>query len=399
MVAPRPPRDWQPSFRARDADLERSWDAVRHAHFPRVHYFLATSPIHMEHKLRMSEAQVLEAVVRGAAHLRALGCADIEFSAEDATRTDPGFLMEVLSAAIEAGATTINIPDTTGWALPHEFGDLIARVRREVRGADRVVISTHCQNDLGLSTANSLAGAHAGARQIEGTINGIGERAGNASLEEVIMAVRLRGDTQLGGLWTGANPVYIAPTSKMVMDFSGMPVQPHKAIVGANAFAHESGIHQDGMLKSRDTYEIMTPESVGIVRADPAGLVLGKHSGRHALATRLRQLGVQLDDTQINDVFKRFKDVADKKKVWVLWWGGGGGGFWGEGCLREERREIGLVRGSERGRRGGCMHQPGRRNTPYPQHHTVWHAPTDLMKPSSANPPTALPASHAEPDG
>ncbi|KDD73024.1 HMGL-like protein, partial [Helicosporidium sp. ATCC 50920] len=300
--------------RCREPDLERSWDAVRHARLPRVHYFIATSPIHMEYKLRMSKDQVLRAAVRGAEHLRSLGCRDIEFSAEDATRSDPDFLVDVLSAAIEAGATTVNIPDTTGWALPQEFGGLIELLRRRVRGAKDVVFSTHCQNDLGLSTANSLAGAAAGARQVEGTINGIGERAGNASLEEIVMAIALRGEEQLGGLWTGARPVHIAPTSKMVCDFSGMAIQPHKAIVGANAFAHESGIHQDGMLKNRGTYEIMTPESVGIVRADPAGLVMGKHSGRHALVTRLHQLGVNLADEQIDDVFKRFKDVADKKK-------------------------------------------------------------------------------------
>ena len=301
--------------RSREPDIERAWEAVRHARHPRVHIFLATSPIHMEHKLRMSRDQVLRQAVESVAFCRALGCPDVEFSPEDATRSEPAFLYEVLREVIRAGATTINIPDTTGWALPHEYGAFIADLRRSVEGAEGVVFSTHCQNDLGLSTANSLAGAQGGARQVECTINGIGERAGNASLEEVVMASALRGADQLGGLRTGIDAVHLAPTSKMVSDYSGMPVQPHKAIVGANAFAHESGIHQDGMLKSRDTYEIMTPESIGLVRAQGVGLVLGKHSGRHALATRLKELGfADLPSERVNDIFRRFKDLADKKK-------------------------------------------------------------------------------------
>ena len=301
--------------RTKPTDLERAWDAVKGAVRPRVHTFIATSTIHMEHKLKMTPDQVVEAAVTAVKHLKKLGCDDIEFSPEDAGRSDPAFLRRVLAAVIEAGATTLNIPDTTGWNLPHEFGGLIHDLKTNVPGADRVVFSTHCQNDLGLATANSLAGAAGGARQIECTINGIGERAGNASLEEVVMAIAKRGDEQLGGLWTGVHPVHITATSRMVIDYSGMPVQPHKAIVGANAFAHESGIHQDGMLKSKDTYEIISPEEIGLLRAaDDAGIVLGKHSGRNALRTRLQQLGFDLAPEALDDFFKRFKELADTRK-------------------------------------------------------------------------------------
>ncbi len=302
--------------RTREADLTAAWEAVRSARRPRVHTFIATSKIHMEAKLRMTPAQVTKAAVDAVRFLRAAGCEDIEFSPEDAGRSDPAFLYDILGEVILAGATTLNIPDTTGWCLPHEFGELIAKIRANTPGAENVVISTHCQNDLGLSTANSLAGAVGGARQIECTINGIGERAGNASLEEVVMALALRGGERMGGLWTGVRPVHIASTSKMVSDYTGMLVQPHKAIVGANAFAHESGIHQDGMLKSRDTYEIMSPETIGLSRGEgEAGIVLGKHSGRHALATRLEALGYPLGKEALNDVFVRFKALADKKKA------------------------------------------------------------------------------------
>jgi 2-isopropylmalate synthase len=300
--------------RTRELDLTTAWDAVRHARRPRVHTFIATSEIHMKHKLRMTPSQVIENAVNAVRLLRSYGCEDIEFSPEDAGRSDPNFLYEVLGAVIEAGATTLNIPDTTGWNVPHEFQTLIAGIKANTPGAGNVIISTHCQNDLGLSTANSLAGAMGGARQIECTINGIGERAGNASLEEVVMAIALRGKDQMGGLWTGMRPVHISATSKMVSDYSGMMIQPHKAIVGANAFAHESGIHQDGMLKSRDTYEIMSPETIGLAREDEAGIVMGKHSGRHALGSRLKQLGYDLSDENLNDVFVRFKNLADKKK-------------------------------------------------------------------------------------
>lgn len=300
--------------RTRERDLQTAWDAVRHAQRPRVHTFIATSEIHMKYKLRMTPSQVIENAVNAVRLLRSYGCQDIEFSPEDAGRSNPSFLYDVLGAVIEAGATTLNIPDTTGWNLPHEFETLIAGIKANTPGAQNVIISTHCQNDLGLASANSIAGAIGGARQIECTINGIGERAGNASLEEVVMAIALRGQEQMGGLYTGIRPVHIAAASKMVSDYSGMIIQPHKAIVGANAFAHESGIHQDGMLKSKDTYEIMSPETIGLVREDEAGIVLGKHSGRHALGTRLKQLGYELAEDALNDVFRRFKALADKKK-------------------------------------------------------------------------------------
>ena len=309
--------------RANPKDIERAWEAVKGAKLPRVHTFIATSPIHMETKLNKTPDEVVEIAVNAVNFARSLGCSDIEFSPEDAGRSDPQFLYRILSQVIEAGATTLNIPDTTGWNMPWEFGDLISKLRENVKGADRVVFSTHCQNDLGLATANSLAGARAGARQLECTINGIGERAGNASLEEVVMSLALKGSTHFSGgpgtgkLYTAINPVHITPTSKMVAEYTGMPCQPHKAIVGANAFQHESGIHQDGMIKNKSTYEIMTPESIGLMRGESqsgAGIVLGKHSGRNAVGTRLRELGYDLDADKLNAVFARFKQVAEKKK-------------------------------------------------------------------------------------
>lgn len=309
--------------RANPKDIERAWDAVKGAKRPRIHTFIATSKIHMETKLNKTPEEVIEIAVNAVTFAKSLGCDDIEFSPEDAGRSDPEFLYKVLSAVIEAGATTLNIPDTTGWNMPWEFGNLIKLLRENVKGADKVVFSTHCQNDLGLATANSLAGALNGARQLECTINGIGERAGNASLEEVVMSLALKGDTQFAGgpgtgkLYTAINPVHIAPTSKMVSEYTGMICQPHKAIVGANAFKHESGIHQDGMIKNKSTYEIMTPESIGLMRGDSqsgAGIVLGKHSGRNAVGTRLKELGYDLEPEKLNAVFARFKEVAEKRK-------------------------------------------------------------------------------------
>jgi 2-isopropylmalate synthase len=309
--------------RANPKDIERAWDAVKGAKLPRVHTFVATSPIHMESKLNKTPDEVVEIAVNAVKFAKSLGCNDIEFSPEDAGRSDPVFLYRVLSAVIEAGATTLNIPDTTGWNMPWEFGGLIKQLRENTKGADKVIFSTHCQNDLGLATANSLAGALNGARQLECTINGIGERAGNASLEEVVMALALKGDKQFvggpgtGKLYTSVNPVHITPTSKMVSEYTGMICQPHKAIVGANAFQHESGIHQDGMIKNKGTYEIMTPESIGLMRGDTqsgAGIVLGKHSGRNAISTRLKELGYDLDGDKLNAVFARFKQVAERRK-------------------------------------------------------------------------------------
>mmetsp|Transcript_32579 Transcript_32579/g.60053 ORF Transcript_32579/g.60053 Transcript_32579/m.60053 type:complete len:657 (-) Transcript_32579:79-2049(-) len=309
--------------RANPKDIERAWDAVKGALRPRVHTFIATSDIHMKSKLNKTPDEVVEIAVNAVTFAKSLGCDDIEFSPEDAGRSDPEFLYRILGEVIVAGATTLNIPDTTGWNMPWEFGELIKKLRENVPGAENVVFSTHCQNDLGLATANSLAGALNGARQLECTINGIGERAGNASLEEIVMSLALKGGTHFSGgpgsgkLHTAVNPVYITPTSKMVSEYTGMKCQPHKAIVGANAFQHESGIHQDGMIKDKSTYEIMTPESIGLMRGESqsgAGIVLGKHSGRNAVGTRLRELGYDLSMDKLNAVFKRFKEVAEKKK-------------------------------------------------------------------------------------
>uniref|UniRef100_A0A7S1ZU42 2-isopropylmalate synthase n=1 Tax=Trieres chinensis TaxID=1514140 RepID=A0A7S1ZU42_TRICV len=309
--------------RANEKDIKRAWDAVKGARRPRVHTFIATSKIHMETKLCKTPDEVVDIAVNAVTYAKGLGCEDIEFSPEDAGRSDPEFLYRILGEVIKAGATTLNIPDTTGWNMPWEFGGLIKMLRENVPGAENVVFSTHCQNDLGLATANSLAGAQNGARQLECTINGIGERAGNASLEEVVMSLALKGSTQFGGgpgtgkLYTAINPVHITPTSKMVAEYTGMKCQPHKAIVGANAFQHESGIHQDGMIKNKSTYEIMTPESIGLMRGDAqsgAGIVLGKHSGRNAVGTRLKELGYDLEPEKLNAVFARFKEVAEKKK-------------------------------------------------------------------------------------
>ena len=309
--------------RANPKDIERAWNAVKGAKRPRVHTFIATSKIHMESKLNKTPDEVVQIAVDAVRYAKSLGCDDIEFSPEDAGRSDPEFLYRILGAVIEAGATTLNIPDTTGWNMPWEFGSLIKMLRENVVGAEKVVFSTHCQNDLGLATANSLAGALNGARQLECTINGIGERAGNASLEEIVMSLAMRGQSQFKGgpgsgkLYTAINPVHITPTSKMVAEYTGMMVQPHKAIVGANAFQHESGIHQDGMIKNKATYEIMTPESIGLMRGDSqsgAGIVLGKHSGRNAVGTRLRELGYDLDAEKLNAIFSRFKQVAERKK-------------------------------------------------------------------------------------
>ena len=295
--------------RASESDIDRCAAAIAPARQARIHTFLATSDIHLEHKLRMSRSQVLGAVSRMVACARER-CADVEFSPEDAARSDPVFLHEVLAAAIAAGATTLNIPDTVGYATPEEYGAMIAAIRRQVPGAAGVTLSTHCHDDLGLAVANSLAGIRAGARQVECTINGIGERAGNAALEEVVMALRTR--RAFFGCDTRINTPEIGRTSRLVMQCTGTRVPPNKAIVGGNAFAHEAGIHQDGMLKHRLTYEIMSADTVGL---DGCRLVLGKHSGRHALKQHLVATGHDLTDSEFSDVFARFKDVADRKKV------------------------------------------------------------------------------------
>lgn len=290
------------------ADIDRAWEAVQYADQPRIHTFIATSDIHLQHKLRMTREQVIEAAVRAVKHARKY-TPDVEFSAEDASRSDPEFLCRVVEAAIAAGATTINIPDTVGYATPDEFAAFIRSICQRVKGIEKVILSVHCHDDLGLAVANSLAAVKEGVRQVEGAINGIGERAGNASLEEVIMALRTRRDFY--GLETRIKTEEIYRTSKLVSTLTGMPIQPNKAIVGKNAFAHESGIHQDGVLKERTTYEIMNPAMVGISHSN---IVLGKHSGRHAFKDRLAQLGYQLSDEDLNKAFLRFKDLADKKK-------------------------------------------------------------------------------------
>jgi 2-isopropylmalate synthase len=290
------------------ADIDRCWEAVRHARRPRIHTFVATSDIHLKYKLRKSRAEVLKAAVEAVRHARSY-CADVEFSPEDASRSDFDYMCDVLSAVIEAGAGTINIPDTVGYAVPEEWGQRIARIRERVQGVDRVVVSVHCHNDLGLAVANSLVALEHGARQIECTINGIGERAGNASLEEIVMALRTRKDAF--GFETAIRSEEIFRTSRLLSHITGVHVQPNKAIVGENAFAHEAGIHQDGVLKEKLTYEIMRPEDIG--RASNK-LVLGKHSGRHALAARLRDLGYDLSGTDLDRAFRKFKDLADRKK-------------------------------------------------------------------------------------
>ncbi len=297
--------------RASLGDIDRAWAAVRSARAPRIHTFIATSPLHMRVKLKLEPAAVLEAIRTSVARARNL-CPDVEWSAEDATRSDPDFLARAIETAIAAGALTINLPDTVGYATPETYGAMFRDMIGRVPNADRAVFSTHCHNDLGLGVANTLAAIVAGARQVEATVNGIGERAGNAAVEEIAMALRVRHDVMPFSTGIVANEITRA--SRMVSGVTGMAVQANKAIVGANAFAHESGIHQDGMLKDSSTYEIMTPESVG---QGQTNLVLGKHSGRAAFRQKLDELGYALSDNEFGDVFKRFKDLADaKKQVW-----------------------------------------------------------------------------------
>jgi 2-isopropylmalate synthase len=296
--------------RACTGDVDRAWQALRGAAHPRIHIFLATSDIHLKYKLRITREQCLEQAREAVRHAKSL-CADVEFSPEDATRTDVPFLCQVVEAAIAAGATTVNIPDTVGYSMPEEYGQLIRTLYERVTGIDKVTVSTHCHNDLGLAVANSLAGVQQGARQVECTINGIGERAGNASLEEVVMAMRVRADRY--AYETGIVSEQIFPASQMLAEITRVPVQPNKAITGRNAFAHEAGIHQDGMLKNPLTYEIMTPQSVGV---PDSRLVLGKHSGRHALALRCEQLGHRFERRELDEVYRRFVVLADRiKKV------------------------------------------------------------------------------------
>ena len=297
--------------RSQKKDIDQAWGAVQWAKRPRIHTFLATSDIHLQHKLKMSRNDAVETIGEMVSYARSL-CADVEFSPEDAGRSDPEFLWQALNIAIQAGATTLNIPDTVGYCTPQEYYKMIEDIIKNVPGIKEkgIIISTHCHDDLGMATANTLAGVMAGARQVEVTINGIGERAGNTSLEEVVMAFKTR--SSVFNLDTNVDATQLVRTSKMVSALTSIPVQPNKAIVGVNAFAHEAGIHQDGMLKNALTYEIMRPESVGW---NSTNLVLGKHSGRHAFADRLKQMGYELSREDLDNAFGRFKVLSDKKKV------------------------------------------------------------------------------------
>ena len=294
--------------RAKIADIDRAREAVKYAKSPRIHTFIATSPIHMKYKLMKTEEEVLESIKHTVSHARNL-CDNIEWSCEDGGRSNLEFLYKCIELAISSGASTINIPDTVGFTLPSEFGSIFNSVRNNVPNVDKAILSTHTHNDLGLAVANSVAAIQEGARQVECTINGLGERAGNAALEEIVMTLKVKKD--LMPFYTNVKSEYITKASRLVSSITGFTVQPNKAIVGANAFAHEAGIHQDGMLKNAETYEIMTPESVGL---NKSSLVLGKHSGKHAFSEKLKELGYDFGDNALMEVFGRFKDLADKKK-------------------------------------------------------------------------------------
>jgi 2-isopropylmalate synthase len=296
--------------RANQRDIDLAWEGVREAEQPVIHVFLATSDIHLEHKLHMSREQALQCVHDMVTYARHL-CPMVEFSAEDATRSNRDYLCQVFEVAIRAGASTINVPDTVGYSFPNEYESLFRYLRERVPDIDTVTLSAHCHNDLGMATANTLAAIRGGARQVEVTLNGIGERAGNTALEEVVMALHTRPDAISGHVNTRVNTQSLLAASQLVSRLTGIPVQPNKAIVGMNAFAHEAGIHQDGMLKHRMTYEIMTPQSVGW---SDTNLVLGKHSGRHGLDARLRKLGYKLSSEELKAAYSRFVTLADQKK-------------------------------------------------------------------------------------
>jgi 2-isopropylmalate synthase len=294
--------------RTTPADIDRAWEALKYARNPLLHIFIATSDIHLQYKLRKSREEVLEEAGRAVAHGKRL-TEQVEFSAEDATRSDLDYLARVIEAAIDAGATIVNIPDTVGYTTPTEYGKLITGLRQKVKNIHKAILSIHCHNDLGMAVANSLAAVENGARQVECTVNGIGERAGNASMEEIVMALKTRRDFFSYDVGVVTEQIY--PASRLLSSITGILVPPNKAIVGANAFAHEAGIHQDGVLKEKLTYEIMRPETVGISQST---LVLGKHSGRHAFRERIKTLGYELSEAHLNLAFQRFKEVADKKK-------------------------------------------------------------------------------------
>lgn len=290
-------------------DIDAAWNAIKDSERPRIHTFLATSDLHLKYKLQSTREDVKGQVRAAVAHARSL-CEDVEYSPEDGSRSDIDFMAEVIQIAIDEGATTINVPDTTGYAIPEEYAAMFTALYERVPDLRKVIVSVHCHDDLGLAVANSFAGVQAGCRQVEGAINGIGERAGNTSIEEFAMLLRTRSE-KIGGLWTGINTEEISRTSRLVSRLTGYPVQPNKAIVGRNAFAHEAGIHQDGVLKNPQTYEIMEPETVGLTSNN---LVLGKHSGRHALKEALADLGYEISGDRLNHAFTAFKEIADRKK-------------------------------------------------------------------------------------
>lgn len=294
--------------RTKITDIDRAWGSLKYAQFPRLHIFIATSDLHLKFKLKKSHDEVISDIGEAVKYAKSL-CKDVEFSAEDASRSDKDFLCEVFSVAIEAGVTVINVPDTVGYSVPWEFGKLIRYIKRNVTGIENVVLSVHCHNDLGLGGANSLAGIQNGARQIECTINGIGERAGNTSLEEIVMTLKTR--KKYFDFYTGINTEEIYRTSRLLAEVTGIDVQPNKAIVGKNAFAHEAGIHQDGVLKNPLTYEIMTPQSVGV---SSNSLVIGKHSGRHAINVKLQEYGFNVEDDMLLEIYIEVMELADTKK-------------------------------------------------------------------------------------
>ncbi|KAJ7950574.1 2-isopropylmalate synthase [Quillaja saponaria] len=296
------------------SDIDAAWEALKYAKRPRLNVFISTSEIHMKYKLNKTPQEVLKLAKDSVSYVKSLGCVDISFICEDAGRSDKEFLYQVYGEAIKAGATTITFTDTVGYNFPSEVAEFITDMKANIHGIENAIISVHCHDDLGLANANSIAAAQAGAKQVEVTINGIGERAGNTSLEEFVMAIKCRGHDVLGGLHTGINPEHISKTSKMVEEFTGLSIQKNKAVVGAHVFSHASGIHQDGILKNKSTYQIMSPEDIGLFQSNDGGIVLGKHSGRHALKSRLVELGYNFDEKKIDEIFWRFKQLAETKK-------------------------------------------------------------------------------------
>ncbi|XP_010454581.1 PREDICTED: methylthioalkylmalate synthase 3, chloroplastic-like [Camelina sativa] len=300
--------------RCKKSDIDAAWEALKYAKRPRVTLFTSTSDIHMKYKLKKTQEELIEIAVSSIKYAKSLGFTDIQLGCEDGGRSDKDFLCKILGESIKAGATTVGFADTVGINMPPEFGELVAYVKANTPRSDDVVFAIHCHNDLGVATANTISGICAGARQIEVTINGIGERSGNAPLEEVVMALKCRGEYLMDGVYTNIDTRQIMATSKMVQEHTGMYAQPHKPIVGDNCFVHESGIHQDGMLKNRSTYEILSPEDIGIAKSLTSGLVLGKLSGRHAIKDRLKELGYEISDEQLKDIFLRFRELTKQKK-------------------------------------------------------------------------------------